>query len=53
MVVIKTKLNYIKKWLTRLFQLERLSILDIHFFIYLIAKLVIQFTQKMHFKLMI
>ncbi len=52
-MVIGTELNYINKWLTKLDQLQRLSIFDIHLFIYLITELVVQFTQKMGFKLKI
>ena len=50
---IDTELNFTNKYLTKHYQLQRPSTLDTHFFIYLIMEQVIQFLQKMHFKLKI
>ena len=50
-MVIRTELNYINKQLIRFYLFQRPSILDTCFFIYLITQQVIQFMQKMYFKL--
>ena len=45
------ELNYINKWLKKLFPLQKHSIQITHFYFYLIMQPVILFTQKTLFKL--
>ena len=51
MMGIGTELNYINKWLKKLFLLQKYSIQVTHFYFYLTMQSVILSTQKMLFKL--